>query len=107
MGLEMFGLVHQHLDELWIDPADYQHELLAATEILRHAGMHVSIYNHQLCVLDPKLWPLARKSISDWKNIYLPECNGCDAMSACGGFFQSAAKIHSAHIGPVERRAAG
>jgi His-Xaa-Ser system radical SAM maturase HxsC len=101
MGLEMFGLVHQHLDELWIDPADTQRELIAATEILCDAGMNVSIYNHQLCVLDPRLWPLARKSISDWKNVYLPACNGCEAIDACGGFFQSATKIHSAHIHPL------
>lgn len=105
MGLEMFGLVHQNLAELWIDPADYQRELLAASEILCAAGMNVSIYNHQLCVLDPKLWPLARKSISDWKNVYLPACNGCSAMGDCGGFFQSGTKIHSAHIRPFAARA--
>jgi His-Xaa-Ser system radical SAM maturase HxsC len=101
MGLEMFGLVHQNLGELWIDPADYQDQLLRASEILCDAGMNVSIYNHQLCVLDSRLWPLATKSISDWKNIYLPACNGCGVMDACGGFFQSAAKIHSAHIRPL------
>lgn len=101
MGLEMFGLVHQHLDELWIDPASYQRELLAASEVLCDAGMNVSIYNHQLCVLDPRLHPLARRSISDWKNVYLPECNGCDALSECGGFFQSGTKIRSAAIRPL------
>jgi His-Xaa-Ser system radical SAM maturase HxsC len=101
MGLEMFGLVHQHLDQLWIDPADYQQQLLRACETLADAGMNVSIYNHQLCVLDPRLWPLARKSISDWKNIYLPACNGCEALAECGGFFQSATKVHSAHIKPL------
>jgi len=98
MGLEMFGLVHKNLNELWIDPADYQRELMEATEILRNAGLRVSIYNHQLCVLDPRLWPLARKSISDWKNVYLPECNGCDAIDRCGGFFQSGTRIRSAHV---------
>ncbi|HEX6640110.1 MAG TPA: hypothetical protein VF215_03315 [Thermoanaerobaculia bacterium] len=45
-----------------------------------------------------------RRSSSDWKNIYLPECNGCDAMAECGGFFQSATKIHSAHIRPIAIR---
>jgi len=98
MGLELFGLVHQHLGELWIDPADYQRSLFSACETLCDSGMNVSIYNHQLCVLDPRLWPLARKSISDWKNVYLPACNGCSALDQCGGFFQSATKIHSAHI---------
>lgn len=101
MGLEMFGLVHQHLGELWIDPADYQRELLAASEILCGAGMNVSIYNHQLCVLDRALWPLARKSISDWKNVYLPACNECSVLPECGGFFQSGTKIRSARIAAV------
>lgn len=103
MGLEMFGLVHRHLDELWIDPADYQRQLLAACEVLGDAGMNVSIYNHQLCVLDPELRPLSRKSISDWKNVYLPECDGCALMSECGGFFQSGTKLRSAHVRPVGR----
>jgi His-Xaa-Ser system radical SAM maturase HxsC len=101
MGMEMFGLVHKNLNELWIDPADYQHELRDAAEILCNAGMKVSIYNHQLCVLDPRLWPLARKSISDWKNVYLPECNGCEALHRCGGFFQSGTRIRSALIHPL------
>lgn len=102
MGLEMFGLVHRHLAELWIDPADYQRELRAACEILCDSGMNVSIYNHQLCVLDPALWPLARRSISDWKNVYLPLCNGCGAMSECGGFFQSGTRIRSRNIRPFD-----
>jgi His-Xaa-Ser system radical SAM maturase HxsC len=101
MGLEMVGLVHQNLKELWIDPADYQEQLLRASETLCDAGMNVSIYNQQLCVLDPRLWPLATKSISDWKNIYLPACDGCAVMDSCGGFFQSATKVHSAHIKPL------
>jgi len=98
MGLEMFGLVHQNLDELWIDPIDYQEELFAATDVLAVSGMTVSLYNQQLCVLDRRLWPFARKSISDWKRIYLDECNRCAARDACGGLFESAARKHSAHI---------
>lgn len=101
MGLEMFGLVHQHLNELWVDPAGYQDQLRDAADTLLDAGMNVSIYNHQLCVLDRRLWPLARKSISDWKNVYLPECDGCEAIDRCGGFFHSGTKIHSARIGAL------
>jgi His-Xaa-Ser system radical SAM maturase HxsC len=100
MGLEMFGFVHRNFDELWIDPHDYQAELRQATDTLFLAGMNVSIYNHQLCVLDRRLWPFARKSISDWKNIYLEECGQCAVRERCGGLFQSAAKKHSAYIKP-------
>jgi len=106
MGLEMTGLVHRNLSALWIDPANYQQELGDAAAILANAGMNVSIYNHQLCVLDRRLWPLARKSISDWKNVYLPECNGCEALDRCGGFFLSGTRIRSARIHPLSSSAA-
>jgi His-Xaa-Ser system radical SAM maturase HxsC len=98
MGMEMFGFVHRNFDELWIDPHDYQRELLEAADVLTLAGLNTSVYNHQLCVLDRRLWPLARRSISDWKNIYLAECDACALRDECGGLFQSAAKKHSAHI---------
>ncbi len=100
MGMEMFGFVHRNFDELWIEPYDYQAELKEATEILFLSGLNVSIYNHQLCVLDRQLWPFARKSISDWKNIYLDECEQCEMREECGGLFQSAAKKHSTYIKP-------
>lgn len=102
MGMEMFGFVNRNLEELWIDPHDYQHELYEATEALFTAGMNVSIYNHQLCVIDRRLWPFARQSISDWKNIYLAECAACALREACGGLFQSAAKRHSSYIKPFD-----
>jgi His-Xaa-Ser system radical SAM maturase HxsC len=101
MGLEMFGFVHANLDALWIDPHDYQSELREATEVLFNAGIMISIYNHQLCVLERSLWPFARKSISDWKNIYLETCTVCSVREQCGGLFQSATKRHSAYIRPV------
>lgn len=101
MGLEMFGLVQKNLQELWIDPADYQEQLGEAADVLVQAGMNVSIYNHQLCVLEPRLWPLARKSISDWKNVYLPECDGCVVIDRCGGFFQSGTRVRSRAVHPM------
>ena len=101
MGLEMFGFVHRNFDELWIDPYDYQSELLQATETLILSGLNTSIYNHQLCVLDRQLWPFACKSISDWKNIYLDICQSCGVRDDCGGLFESAAKKHSDNIHPI------
>lgn len=100
MGMEMFGFANRNISELWIDPYEYQCELIEATESLFLAGMNVSLYNHQLCVLDRRLWPFARKSISDWKKIYLEECQKCKIREACGGLFQSAAKKHSSCITP-------
>ena len=100
MGLEITGFTRANLDSLWIDPADYQLELYRAVSFLADSRMHVSIYNHQLCVLDKRLWPFARKSISDWKNEYMPECEGCREKENCGGFFASAKIRYSDHIHP-------
>jgi His-Xaa-Ser system radical SAM maturase HxsC len=101
MGLEMYGYTNINLADLWIDPVDYQNELRAATLALAERGMRVSIYNHQLCTIPRDLWPFARQSISDWKNIFVPECEGCSVKGTCSGFFHSAAKRHSAHIAPI------
>jgi His-Xaa-Ser system radical SAM maturase HxsC len=100
MGLEMTGFTKVNLADLWIDPYDYQPQLKAATQLLAAYGMNVSIYNHQLCLLDPALWQFACKSISDWKNEYMPECEGCLKRADCGGFFSSAKLRYSDHIRP-------
>jgi His-Xaa-Ser system radical SAM maturase HxsC len=98
MGLEMMGFVRSNLDALWVDPVEYQAELKRAVVHLQQHAIKVSIYNHQLCVLDRDLWPCARKSISDWKNEYLNECAGCAVQDQCGGFFSSSSLRRSAHI---------
>jgi His-Xaa-Ser repeat-associated downstream radical SAM protein len=98
MGLEPTGYTPYNSDKLWIDPYDYQHELTQAVEHLSIRGMAVSIYNLQRCLLPRSLWSFAQKSISDWKNIYLPECDWCSERTACAGFFQSAAHVHGDHI---------
>jgi His-Xaa-Ser system radical SAM maturase HxsC len=100
MGLEMMGFTRHNLKNLWIDPCDYQEHLVKAVEILVRYKMNVSIYNHQLCVLDRRLWPYNIKSISDWKNEYMPECEPCTKKNECGGFFSSAKLKYSSHISP-------
>lgn len=89
MGLELMGFAKTNLDALWIDPVDYQAQLLDAVTTLDAAGINVSLYNHQLCVLERSLHRFSRKSISDWKNDYVAECADCGARKQCGGFFAS------------------
>jgi len=107
MGLEMMGFTRANLDILWIDPIEYQPELYRAVSKLADHRMNVSIYNHQLCILDKRLWPFARKSISDWKNEYMPECDGCQEKENCCGFFSSAKILYSSHIRPFSLAAVG
>lgn len=90
MGLEPMGFAKGNRDRLWIDPVDYVAELEAAVSHLANRGMPVSIYNLPLCALPRGLWPFAQQSISDWKNSFAPECEGCAVRPHCAGFFASA-----------------
>lgn len=101
MGLEMTGFARANIDALWIDPFDYRNELYAAAALLDDFGLRTSIYNHQLCTIDRRIWPLAVKSISDWKNEYRPECSGCAVRERCGGFFATGRVRQSRYIEPV------
>lgn len=100
MGLEPTGFAKTNLDSLWVDPLDYSIELESAVHALTRAGVKTSVYNHQLCVLPRSVHPFARKSISDWKNLYFDECELCRARSACGGFFASSVSKRSRGISP-------
>jgi His-Xaa-Ser system radical SAM maturase HxsC len=98
MGLEYEGYTPHNIQELWIDPVDYMNELEEAVEFLSARGMNVSIYNSQLCLMPQSLWKYNKKSISDWKNIYLDECSKCTMINECGGLFASGEKRHSKFI---------
>ncbi len=89
MGLEMMGFTRANLDALWIAPADYRDVLSEAVAILARYRLKVSVYNHQLCLVNDDILPHYRKSISDWKNEYAPECQVCARRAECGGFFAS------------------
>lgn len=101
MGLELTGFTLANLGDLWIDPYEYRDVLGEAVSYLDAQGINISIYNHQLCTLDHSVWRFAKKSISDWKNNYFPECDECAIQELCGGFFASANLRRSAHIRPV------
>ena len=102
MGLENTGFALANQDLLWIDPLDYQADLACGVEMLRAAGMNVSIYNLPLCLLDRSVWDIAVQSISDWKNGHLPECDGCAVRRRCAGFFLTGRLRVSRGIRPLE-----
>jgi hypothetical protein len=102
MQMETTGLAKENLEELWIDPHDYNDELREAVLLLADRGMNSYIYNAQLCVLPDDIRCYAIQSISDWKDIYLSECEGCLLKGKCGGFFASNKEAHSKYIKKVE-----
>lgn len=89
MGLENTGFTLANQTLLWIDPLDYQADLACGVDMLRAAGVNVSIYNLPLCLLDRSVWDVAVQSISDWKNGYLHECDPCAVRHRCAGFFST------------------
>lgn len=99
MGLEITGFTRPNLELLWIDPYEYKDTLSEAVAILNSYGLPASVYNHQLCTVNPDVLPNYRKSISDWKTEYLDECTACTRRDDCGGLFSSGkAYRHSDHI---------
>ncbi|WP_196799943.1 His-Xaa-Ser system radical SAM maturase HxsC [Thioalkalivibrio sp. ALE30] len=104
MGLELTGFTKSNLSALWVDPYDYRAELEKSVWILKNAGIRVLIFNHQLCVLEDSVRQFSVKSISDWKNDYLPACESCVSKEDCGGFFSSGMGLmkHSAYIQPLK-----
>ncbi len=101
MGLEPTGFARTNFKALWIDPWAYRQELDETVQVLKQARIRTSIYNHQLCILPESIWPLATRSISDWKNVYLETCDECSVKSRCAGFFSSHRNNYSNHICPI------
>lgn len=102
MQMETIGLAKENIAELWIDPYDYNEQLREAVLLLADRGMKPYIYNAQLCILPEDIRCYAQQSISDWKDIYLPECEGCTLRGQCAGFFASNREMHSQYIKKIE-----
>ncbi|ROR22258.1 His-Xaa-Ser system radical SAM maturase HxsC [Vibrio crassostreae] len=87
MGLEMTGFARGNAKDVWVEPHVYQHELIKAVNTLVRGKIKTRIYNHQLCILDRRLWSYNVASISDWKSTFIDQCASCSVKSLCGGFF--------------------
>lgn len=98
LQMETTGLASQNLEDLWIDPFDYNIELEHAVFLLKNRGINPLIYNAQLCVLPRSLHPFAVKSITDWKDGFIKECHGCKLIDACPGVFMTNGTNLSKHI---------
>lgn len=103
LQMETTGNVTKNLDDLWIDPFDYNNELKEAVLLLDSRGVCTRIYNAQLCVLPDEIRKYAVCSISEWKDTFLPECKDCALRNECGGLFASNQIYHSSHIHTIEK----
>lgn len=101
MGMEIHGLAVNNFDRINIFPNEYIDYLKEAVLLMKRRGLNTSIYNIPLCMCHKDIWPFAKKSISEWKNIHKPECNQCSVINECCGFFGTSSILPIKFIKPV------
>lgn len=89
MGCEPTGFALANQEVCKIDILEWKDSLFEAVHFLQRIRMPVVLMNLPLCAIDPKLWPLAHKSISDWKRTFVIECDACEVKKNCCGLFAS------------------
>jgi His-Xaa-Ser system radical SAM maturase HxsC len=87
MACEPIGFALANKDICDIDLRDWEAALVKASNCLEQNGVPHIFMNAPLCALPRKLWPVAQRSISDWKQVYASECEGCAAKADCSGLF--------------------
>lgn len=101
MGLEVHGNAWKHVDDVYISPNIYKQYLKKAVLDMHRKGLPVSIYNIPLCLCDTQVHRFAKKSISGWKNIFLDQCDSCEAKDRCAGFFSTSSILPLEDIKPL------
>lgn len=87
MASEPIGFALANREVCDVDLRDWQETLVAAVAALRRHGVPVILMNTPLCALPEELRSFAHRSISDWKNVFAAECEGCCAKDQCAGLF--------------------
>ena len=92
MAMEHIGHAVSNERNVWVEPINYADKLAQAVLTIAQWRKEVAVYNVPLCLLPEQIHQFAQKSISDWKNKYLPACNQCSLKSKCCGLFATSQK---------------
>lgn len=87
MACEPIGFALANREACETDLMDWHAVLMLAAAELRRHRLPFLFMNAPLCSLPEALWPNARRSISEWKNVYAPACAACDVKDRCSGLF--------------------
>ena len=101
MALEPVGFARANSASVWVSPSEYSAALATAVDLLAAAHLCPVVMNHPLCALEESARRYAVQSISDYKNVYPPECDTCEERSRCCGFFASADARHRVECRPL------
>lgn len=89
MNLEATGWAKKNWAILYHYVDDYIESLRQGISVAEESGLNPTLFNFPLCHLPEQVRPYAVKSISDWKNYYPKECEQCQLLESCGGYFVS------------------
>lgn len=87
MGCEPIGFALANRELCEVDLSAWGDTLERAARVLRRHAIPHLFMNAPLCALPRPLWPMAHRSISDWKNVYASECDRCAVKAKCSGLF--------------------
>lgn len=87
MACEPIGFALANREHCEVDLVEWHGSLLAATRTLERQRVPYLFMNTPLCALPPLLWPMAHRSISDWKTTYAADCTRCMVQDRCAGLF--------------------
>ena len=88
MQMERIGYGRMNWNRCFFDSSIDFASLGAAIDLMRARRQNVTLYNFPLCTVPPVYRDLAARSISDWKQKYLPACGACSLRDGCAGFFE-------------------
>ena len=87
MACEPIGYALANRVHCEVDLAKWSTVLIESTTIFRRCGIPFLLMNAPLCSIPHSLWRHAHRSISDWKCVYIDECETCAVKSLCSGLF--------------------
>jgi His-Xaa-Ser system radical SAM maturase HxsC len=87
MGCEPTGFARANRDICEVDIRGWEQVLVRAVRLLERARIKPVLMNLPQCAIPQSLWMHAHRSISEWKQVYAPECLGCEVRATCCGLF--------------------
>jgi len=88
MQLEKKGYARLDWQNKFYDTSSDFSMVERALEICRIKKIHTDLFNFPRCTTPVIHRNLCRKSISDWKQKYLENCDNCNEKNLCCGFFE-------------------
>lgn len=88
MAMEPIGFAKANREQLFYDHSIAPQPLSKTLDICKLRGINATLFNFPRCTIEARHRHYCAQSISDWKNKFLSECEGCVERDICAGFFE-------------------